>query len=103
MVTADPRTSQSAPMSVIASSYMVFMIVVFLFPAAPDVTSQSMNYTVVVVGGVLALSLTYYFLPVYGGMHWFKGPVETIGDIEVVEEDTRDIIDEKENKLKDGE
>ncbi|KAJ7683253.1 amino acid/polyamine transporter I [Mycena rosella] len=57
----------SAPVAFIASAYMIFMIVVFLFPAIPGPTSQSMNYTVVVVGGILALSLGYYFFPRYGG------------------------------------
>jgi hypothetical protein len=58
---------------------MWFMLVVFLFPAAPTVpTAGDMNFTVVVLGGVLALSLIYYFLPVYGGRHWFTGPVRTV-------------------------
>lgn len=39
-----------------------------------------MNYTVVVVGGTLILSLGYYFFPKYGGVYWFEGPVETIRD-----------------------
>jgi hypothetical protein len=59
---------------------MIFMIVVFMFPAAPSPTSHSMNYTAVVVGGTLMLSLGYYFFPRYGGVYWFKGPVETIHD-----------------------
>ena len=54
------------------------MIIVFLFPAAPSPTSHTMNYTVVVVGGTLTLSLGYYLFPKYGGIHWFTGPVETI-------------------------
>lgn len=37
-----------------------------------------MNYTVVVYGGVLVLALAYYYFPVYGGVHWFTGPVRTI-------------------------
>jgi hypothetical protein len=57
---------------------MIFMIVVFLFPTAPSPTSESMNYTVVVVGGTIFLSLGYYFFPKYGGMYWFTGPVHTI-------------------------
>lgn len=68
----------SAPVAFVASAYMIFMIIVFLFPAAPTPTSKSMNYTVVVVGGTIMLSLGYYFFPKYGGVHWFKGPVETI-------------------------
>jgi len=59
---------------------MLFMIVVFLFPPSPGATSQNMNYTVVVTGGTILLSLTYYFFPKYGGRYWFKGPVHTIKD-----------------------
>ncbi|KAF8507404.1 amino acid/polyamine transporter I [Gautieria morchelliformis] len=70
--------SFSAPVAFVASAYMIFMILVFLFPAAPLPTSQSMNYTVVVVGGTMALSLGYYFFPKYGGVYWFTGPVETV-------------------------
>lgn len=69
---------QGAPVAFIASAYMIFMIIVFLFPPSPGPTSQNMNYTVVVVGGTLILSLIYYYFPKYGGVHWFTGPVETI-------------------------
>jgi len=68
----------SAPVAFVASVYMIFMIIVFLFPPIPAPTSHSMNYTVVVVGGTLMLSLAYYFFPRYGGRYWFTGPVETI-------------------------
>ncbi|KAJ7197407.1 hypothetical protein GGX14DRAFT_574191 [Mycena pura] len=71
----------SAPVSFIASAYMIFIILVFMFPAIPGPTSLSMNYTVVVVGGTVILSLGYYFFPKYGGRHWFIGPVETIGQV----------------------
>lgn len=58
---------------------MWFMLVIFLFPETPTVsTAGDMNFTVVVLGGVLFLSLIYYFLPVYGGRHWFTGPVRTV-------------------------
>ena len=30
------------------------------------------------VGGVLVLSLVWYYFPVYGGVHWFRGPVANI-------------------------
>ena len=73
-------SSQSGPVACVASVYMIFMILVFLFPASPVPDSQSMNYTVVVVGGTIMLSLGYYFFPVYGGMYWFTGPVHTIKD-----------------------
>ena len=37
-----------------------------------------MNYTVVVLGGVLFLSLVWYYIPVYGGIYWFTGPIKTV-------------------------
>ncbi|KAJ7223478.1 amino acid/polyamine transporter I [Mycena pura] len=69
----------SGPVSFIASVYMIFMIIVMLFPPIPAPTSHSMNYAVVVVGGSLMLSMGYYFFPKYGGRYWFTGPLQTIG------------------------
>ena len=37
-----------------------------------------MNYTVVVLGSVFILCLVWYYFPVYGGVHWFEGPVPTV-------------------------
>ena len=39
-----------------------------------------MNYTVVVWGGTLLLSLVYFYFPKYGGVYWFTGPVSTVRD-----------------------
>jgi hypothetical protein len=61
------------------------MTFVLLFPAAPSPTAQSMNYTAVVAGGVLLLSVGYYYFPRYGGVHWFEGPVHTVDDVELGE------------------
>jgi len=62
----------------IACLWMWFMTIVLLFPTAPNPIAQTMNYTVVVLGGVCAIALGYYYFPVYGGVHWFKGPVPNI-------------------------
>ena len=47
------------------------------------------------MGGTLLFALAWYYCPVYGGVHWFRGPIsnfvgfpehrcdETKGDIEV--------------------
>lgn len=93
---------QSLPVAVTAVVWMAFIIVVFLFPATPDPTSANMNYTVVVLGkltlivmslcpilltyfsgGTLILAVAYFYLPVYGGVHWFQGPVQTIKDMDI--------------------
>lgn len=57
---------------------MCIMIVVFMFPAAPRSSSTDMNYSAVVFGGVMILSLGWYYFPKYGGVHWFTGPVKNI-------------------------
>ncbi|KAJ7254403.1 amino acid/polyamine transporter I [Mycena haematopus] len=86
----------SAPVAFVASAYLIFMIVVFMFPAVPRPTSHSMNYTVVVVGGTLMLSLGYYF---FSGRHWFTGPVETIRDLVTEEKCSDELGDLKSTQL----
>ena len=54
------------------------MSTVFLFPTTEQTNDQNMNYTVVVLGGVLLFSLVWYYFPVYGGVHWFQGPVPNV-------------------------
>ncbi|KAJ3511155.1 hypothetical protein NLJ89_g4262 [Agrocybe chaxingu] len=68
----------SAPVSFTAVAFMALMIVILIFPANTDPEAETMNYAVVVVGCILLLSVIYYFLPIYGGRHWFTGPVRTI-------------------------
>jgi hypothetical protein len=57
------------------------MDIVFFFPTTPHTGVLSMNYTVVVLGGMLVLSIVWYYFPVYGGVHWFTGPVSNIGKL----------------------
>ncbi|KDR76934.1 hypothetical protein GALMADRAFT_155638 [Galerina marginata CBS 339.88] len=71
----------SAPVSFTAVAFMGMMIVILSFPSNENPTAATMNYTAVVVGGTLTLSMSYYFFPVYGGRNWFTGPVRTI-DVE---------------------
>ena len=71
---------QSLPCAIISVLWMAFMFIVFLFPTDPNPAAGDMNYSIVVLGGVMTLSLIYYYFPVYGGVHWFKGPIRTIGD-----------------------
>ncbi|KAJ3763379.1 amino acid permease-domain-containing protein [Lentinula raphanica] len=60
--------------------FMMLMSVILLFPAEPNLSGPAtMNYTVLVIGSVIVFSTVYYFLPVYGGMNWFTGPVITAG------------------------
>ncbi|EPS95697.1 hypothetical protein FOMPIDRAFT_1053952 [Fomitopsis schrenkii] len=66
------------PVAVVSVLWMVFSIAILIFPASPAPGAPDMNYTVVVIGAWLALCLIYYYLPVYGGVHWFKGPIANI-------------------------
>lgn len=61
---------------------MLFLGIVFLFPGGPVTDATEVNYSIVVVGGVMILSILWYYFPKYGGVHWFKGPVPNI-DLDV--------------------
>ncbi|KAK0481363.1 amino acid permease-domain-containing protein [Armillaria novae-zelandiae] len=61
----------------VATTFMILMMFVFLFPAAPAPVAESMNYTVVVVGGIITLATVYYLI---SGRIWFTGPVVTVPD-----------------------
>ena len=40
--------------------------------------SDGCHTAVVVMGGVICCSLIWYYFPVYGGVHWFTGPVRNV-------------------------
>jgi hypothetical protein len=67
--------------AIVALLWMSFSITILMFPTTPTVTGADMNYTVVVMGGWLVLCVVYYYLPKYGGVYWFKGPVANIGGV----------------------
>ncbi|KAJ7142136.1 APC amino acid permease [Mycena crocata] len=71
----------SLPVAVAAVCWMVFMIVVLMFPGSPTVDSTSMNYSCVVLGGTLLFATVYYYIPGIGGRHWFQGPVKNVNYI----------------------
>ncbi|KAF7373370.1 Gaba permease [Mycena sanguinolenta] len=68
----------SLPVAIIAVLFMLFLGIAFLFPTTPQTDVGDMNYTIVVMGGVMVLSLIGYFMPIVGGKYWFKGPVANI-------------------------
>ncbi|KIK32436.1 hypothetical protein CY34DRAFT_19056 [Suillus luteus UH-Slu-Lm8-n1] len=88
----------SFPVAVIAVVWMVFMITVFFFPATPQTTTQEMNYTVVVLGGFLFLAISWYYCPVYGGVHWFNGPISNFSPAIGSENRSEDSMSEKEQR-----
>ncbi|KZV65292.1 amino acid transporter [Peniophora sp. CONT] len=70
-----------APIGFGAVVFMSFTSVVFLFPATPGPSSATMNYTVAVWGGTLALAAIYFYLPKYGGRNWFTGPISNVTEM----------------------
>ncbi|KNZ71878.1 hypothetical protein J132_05703 [Termitomyces sp. J132] len=68
----------SCPIAIIAVTFMFFMSIVMFFPTAPTTDKANMNYTVVVLGGSMILSIIWFYFPKYGGVNWFTGPVATI-------------------------
>lgn len=65
-------------MAIVSVLFMSSLGIVFLFPNDPGAGAVDMNYSVVVVGGTMVLSILWYYFPKYGGVHWFKGPIPNI-------------------------
>ena len=58
---------------------MILAIVIFAFTYETGPEAQEMNYMPVVYGAWICFCLLYYYMPVYGGVYWFKGPRTTVG------------------------
>jgi hypothetical protein len=60
------------------------------------------------MGGATFGSLAWYYFPVYGGVHWFSGPVRTIeGDSSikettVIEVDQTDVEKDRKDTISEG-
>ena len=57
-----------------------------------------MNYTVVVLGGIMLLSVVWYFFPKYGGIYWFTGPVPNVAIVGLEGNSTNEVGSEDEKK-----
>jgi len=89
---------QSFPVAAVAVSWMIFMNIIFFFPTTPQTTAQEMNYTVVVLGGFMSLAIFWYYCPVYGGVHWFNGPVSNLPPDVEGEHGEEESVSEKRDK-----
>jgi choline transport protein len=67
-----------------ACCYMIFVIFWSVWPPATPVTAETMNYSVVVTGGILIFSVVWYFVR---GRKEYKGPV--------VDEEVREVVDRR--------
>ncbi|KIJ50209.1 hypothetical protein M422DRAFT_224818 [Sphaerobolus stellatus SS14] len=68
----------SLPIAIIALIFMTFVNILVVFPATPHPTVANMNYSVVMAAGTVLGSIGWYYFPVYGGVHWFRGPIRTV-------------------------
>ena len=73
--TSTIQIRQSGVCAITSVIWMMFTLIVSLFPYSKQTNPQEMNYIVVVLGGVLGFPLVWYYFPIYGGVHWFEGPV----------------------------
>ncbi|KDQ51768.1 hypothetical protein JAAARDRAFT_62297 [Jaapia argillacea MUCL 33604] len=64
------------PLGIVAVSWVVFIVVLLVFPPASTVTPQSMNYAVVLVMAVFVFAAGSWIL---SARHWFSGPISNVG------------------------
>ncbi|KZT30060.1 amino acid transporter [Neolentinus lepideus HHB14362 ss-1] len=63
------------PIGIVAVAWVVFIIVVLLFPAASAVTANDMNYAVVLVMAVFIFAGISWIV---SARHWFTGPISNV-------------------------
>jgi hypothetical protein len=64
----------SVPLNIISIIWICFFSIILCFPAVNPVDAQSMNYASLMIGGVLVLSLGFWFAV---GHKRYTGPVHT--------------------------
>lgn len=62
-----------------AIAFMAFTIIMAMFPSAPTVDKDSMNYTVAITCGTWILSMLYYYVYAHKTFH---GPRTTLDDVD---------------------
>ncbi|KAL7278252.1 hypothetical protein ACG7TL_008228 [Trametes sanguinea] len=73
----------SYPVAIISCVWIAFISIAFILPQANPVDSQTLNYTIVAVGIVLAYCMGFWVL---SARKWFKGPIKQITEDEAVAE-----------------
>jgi len=88
----------SGPVSAIAVIFMSFMLVILCFPSSPGPDAATMNYSSLVLGGVLLLAVGWYYMPVYGAVHWFQGPAFNVNSEKTSQTSVGLVVDETTEK-----
>lgn len=65
----------SYPVAIISCLWIAFISIAFILPQANPVDSQTLNYTIVAVGIVLAYCMGFWAL---SARKWFTGPIKQI-------------------------
>ncbi|KAI0773134.1 amino acid transporter [Trametes elegans] len=65
----------SYPVAIVACLWIAFISIAFILPQANPVDSQTLNYTIVAVGIVLAYCMGFWVL---SARKWFTGPIKQI-------------------------
>ncbi|KAG2436300.1 hypothetical protein HXX76_006611 [Chlamydomonas incerta] len=68
------------PIGIIATGWVIFIVVVFSLPTEYPTNSQNLNYAGVTLLATFAVSLIWYYFPFIGAYKWFKGPVSTMAE-----------------------
>ncbi|KAF8997841.1 amino acid/polyamine transporter I [Cyathus striatus] len=81
----------SVPIGAVAVSWVSFVVIMLFFPPGSNISSQDMNYSVVIIMGVFIFATASWIL---SARKWFNGPVRTIDEEESksttpVEKDSR--------------
>jgi len=64
----------SIPIGIISSIWLTITSIVMFFPEQYPVTKDSMNYSIVIIGGILIIAGIYWIV---SARHWFVGPKRT--------------------------
>ncbi|CAF2588393.1 unnamed protein product [Rotaria sp. Silwood2] len=59
------------PIAIVSVVWLLITSILMFFPANYPVTSDNMNYAIVIVGGLALIATTYW---VASARHWFRGP-----------------------------
>jgi amino acid transporter len=79
----------SIPIACIAILFLVFGIILSMFPlGGPNPSPQDMNYTIVINSAVWGGSLLYYFVD---ARKWFTGPKITV-DVDAMTEEQQEVL-----------